>query len=168
MFVSGTTFSPSNQISTKRSDPAIWWGAPDALILLARVGGPAPDRDGLTVSQRIWRRFTSVALPNGRGAGPVFLARLSGDVTGREDDGCWSIDSAGKLRELIRTGDFLTVSGQTRRLSKIALLNSARGVFGTTRSFNATGLDCAAGNVYGQVGGADAGRYPVEFHGVFP
>ena len=123
-----------------KDSAGIWWRAPEAaLSLLARVGESPVDRSGRLVPGRTWRRFTSLALPGGPGAGPVFLAQLGGDVSRRDNEGCWSVDSAGLLRELIRTGDALPVGGQFKTVTGISLLNSARGVFGTTRSFNATG-----------------------------
>jgi hypothetical protein len=119
----------------------LWWGAPDALKLVARLGQSATDANGAPVATRQWSAFVSHALAGGLQPGPILLARVKGQgVTPKTNLGLWATDSSGHLRELLRTGAVVTVApGQSKTLAKMTLLNAPRCVFGTTRSFNATG-----------------------------
>lgn len=118
----------------------LWAGPADALKLLARAGDHAVDTDALPRSSQFWSGFVSHALSEGSEGGAIFLATLKGTgVTPKNNLGLWAVDSGGKLREVLRTGDQMSVSGQSKTLAKMTLLNSSRGVFGTTRSFNDTG-----------------------------
>ncbi|MHA3774317.1 DUF7453 family protein [Verrucomicrobiota bacterium sgz303538] len=125
---------------TNSTKTGLWVGLANAPKLIARAGDRAVDADGLPRPAQFWNAFTSYALGEGSEGGPIFLATLKGTgVTPKSNLGLWAVDSTGKLREILRTGDQMSVNGQTKTVAKMTLLNSARGVFGTTRSFNATG-----------------------------
>jgi peptidyl-prolyl cis-trans isomerase A (cyclophilin A) len=105
--------------------------------LTARLGSAAPDEAGAATAS-VWSKFISHALPNGGGAGVIFLAETSGGDT---NDGnklaLWGVDSTGKLRRLLRTSDTLTTGGPL--ITNISLLGAAPGAYGVARSYNATG-----------------------------
>jgi hypothetical protein len=118
----------------------VWWGTPHALGLLARSSSASPDAAGQTVPDRVWRTFVSLAIPDGAEAGPVLLARVQGTgIQSKNNLGLWAVDSGGQLRELLRTGDIVSVGDRQKSLAKMTLLNSSVGIFSTQRSYNATG-----------------------------
>ncbi|MDB6152285.1 MAG: peptidyl-prolyl cis-trans isomerase cyclophilin type [Chthoniobacteraceae bacterium] len=109
-----------------------------ALQLVAQIGGSAVDKEGTPLADTVWSAFTSFALPDG--SGPVFVAQLSGRaVTGQKKLGLWAADSAGKVRQLLRTGDDVPVPAGPKRLTGFTILNALPGSFGVRRSYNATG-----------------------------
>jgi uncharacterized delta-60 repeat protein len=121
---------------TAKSNTAIFWGVPGAPVLLAQSGSPAPDASGAATTAS-WGRFISLALPDGPGGGPIFLATLSGaGVTAKNNLGVWAADSAGQLRCLMRTGDI--IDGQP--VTGIHALAGTSGSLGASRGFNARGV----------------------------
>jgi hypothetical protein len=125
---------------SKANKKGLWWGAMDDLRLLARKGRAPAGKDGELLPTQQWAAFVSYALPSGSGAGPIFLAKVKGTgVTRKSNLGLWAVDGLGQLRELLRAGDQITVAGASKVLSGITLLDAPRSVFGTTRSFSATG-----------------------------
>lgn len=120
---------------TAKEKSGLWWGAPGELSLLARTGGFAPDSDA-TPTTATWTKFTSLALPDGTDAGPVFLAGLAGaGITAKNNVGLWAVDSTGVLRRLLRTGDI--VDGKA--VIGIHALTTVPGALGASRGFNARG-----------------------------
>ena len=116
---------------------ALFAGLPGAPQLVARLGDPAPDADGV-LTTAVWSKFISHALPGGPGAGVIFLAETSGgDTNAKNKLGLWAVDSHGTLRRLLRTAEPRGPSGAAP--TTLTLLNAAPGVFGTSRSFNSTG-----------------------------
>ncbi len=122
--------------NVKGANSAIYWGAPGAIVKVARTGDPAPDAFGESDDAR-WTGFLSVALPSGAGSGPIFVAKLGGKgVNGKNNLGVWAVNSAGtEVRQIIRTGDQLG----RRTISRLSLLQALPGSFGAARSYNATG-----------------------------
>ena len=103
---------------------------------VARLGINPPDSTGAPIVNVLWSGFVSYALPSGDGAGPVFLAKVHGTgVTAKNNLGLWAVDSTGKLRLLLRTGQ--TLPGKV--VASMSLLNAVPGGLGATRSFNASG-----------------------------
>lgn len=99
-----------------------------ALGLLVRESANPP---GTSSSVR-WKKFVSLALPDGN-TGPLFHATVSGSgVNAGNDAGVWAMDSDGAIRLLFREGD--TIDG--RKLMSFTVLNSIAGNRGVTRSFN--------------------------------
>jgi hypothetical protein len=127
----GTGVKASNRVG-------IWFGdaaTPASFELVARLGQRAPDAKGVERRAK-WVGFSSVALPGGTNAGPIFLARVDGPgVTNKNNFGLWGVDSTGLIRQLLRTGDRLG----TRKIAAISLLKPASTAAGATRSFNARG-----------------------------
>ncbi len=107
---------------------------------VARLGESAPGKDGLALADAVWSGFSSYALPDGAGAGAVFVAKLAGKaVTAKNKTGLWAADSTGTLRLLLRTNQALTVGAGTKQLASMMLLNAPPGAFGARRSYNSTG-----------------------------
>jgi hypothetical protein len=120
---------------TGKNKTGLWWGEAGAPQLLARTGALAPDSTGAP-STAVWSKFTSMALPDGPEAGPVFLAGLAGPgVSTKNNIGLWALDSTGVLRRLVRTGD--VVDGKP--VIGINALAAVPGALGTSRGFNARG-----------------------------
>lgn len=112
-------------------------GPTNDLRLVARLGDPVPDESG-TATSAVWKKFTSLALPGGAGAGVIFLAETGGgDTTAKNKLALWAVDSHGALRRLLRTGATLTPGGSP--LTGITLLNAVPGAFGAARSYNSAG-----------------------------
>lgn len=121
----------------KKNKMSIWAGSLspfEAPTLMARTGSPAADTLGEPGTAK-WTRFQSLALPGGNSAGPLFTAKLSGK---KNNLGLWGTDSRGKLRQLIRTGDILSLS-ENESLKGFSLLQASPGSAGATRSFNNNG-----------------------------
>ena len=98
---------------TVKNKSGLWWGQPSSFALVTRLGTRAPDADGIPSTAR-FGKFISLALPNGPAGAPVFVARVSGpEVTAKTNTGLWAVDTAGHLRQLLRTGDL--VEGQPHR-----------------------------------------------------
>jgi hypothetical protein len=120
---------------TAKGKTGLWWGAPVSPVLLARTGDFAPDSDGAPTGA-FWTKFASLALPDGKDAGPVFLGGLAGaGVNAKNNVGLWAVDSAGVLRRLVRTGDI--VNGKT--VIGIHSLATVPGALGASRGYNARG-----------------------------
>lgn len=127
---------------TAKNKIGLWHGIPGNLELTARLGDPATDRAGDAVIGRTWTAFLSHALPDD--CGPLFLAKISGPGIGVTNNlGLWSRGVDGKVREIVRLGDNIPISSEpyapVRQIKTLTLLTSPAGVFGATRSFNATG-----------------------------
>jgi hypothetical protein len=115
----------------------IWWKNGDTLKLVALRDEHPP---GTPAGAR-WLTFPSVALPDGTGAAPAFVARMQsglGRVNVLNRVGLWAIDRAGVIRLVARTGDSVLVHG-TPPAKKIASLSFLPLVLGSPdhpRSYN--------------------------------
>ena len=115
----------------------LFTGLPARPAIVARLGDHPPDETGAATTA-VWSRLLTCALPDGPGAGVIFLAETSGgDTTAQNKLGLWAVDSHGTLRRLLRTADRLTTGGSPIR--SLTLLNAIPGSYGVTRSFNAAG-----------------------------
>jgi len=102
---------------------------------IARLGKPATDSAG-DPDTALWSSFTSIALSEGTGGAPIFVAKLSGaGVNGKNSLGIWGVDSTGAVRRLLRTGDVLG----TQTVASFNLLKALPTVFTAARSFNNAG-----------------------------
>jgi hypothetical protein len=114
----------------------LWFGLPANVGLVARTNHPdfpATDGSGLEIDAR-WSSFSSLALPGGTAAGPLFLAKISGKDAGRKGSvGLWGVDSNGVVRKIIRNGDQLG----DLTVKKFTVLQPSSGSVGVTRSFSA-------------------------------
>jgi hypothetical protein len=120
------------------NDTGIWWGSPSAAPQLVAREGDEPA--GVPGAQ--WLSFTSLALADGatfqKASRPLFVARLkagTGGATTASDVGLWAVDSAGRLRLVVREGD--VIAGKTVRT--FTVLSVVPGSPGQTRSFNSQG-----------------------------
>ena len=116
------------------------WRSDDTngLSLVAREGALAAEAGG-----GVWKTFTSLALPEGRG--PLFVASMAtktgtvspgpGNVTTGNDVGLWATDSFGGLRLLLREGDAVGAS----TVKTFVVLSTVAGSSAQTRSFNSSG-----------------------------
>jgi cyclophilin family peptidyl-prolyl cis-trans isomerase len=118
----------------------LWLSAAgSAPTMLARVGTPALDGDGQPLANANWQAITNFALPDGPGAGPIFVAQLAGRAVNAQSKlGLWARDSDGIARMLLRTGQDLVLPTGTKRVVNFNLLNALAGSFGARRSYNAT------------------------------
>jgi len=112
-----------------------------SLKLVARTGDPAPDATGTASSSGpIFGAFKQFVLPNQGGV--VLLAGLvtgRGGVTGTNSQAIWAQDAAGVLKQIIRTGDGLTVNGKARLVSALSIFSAPAAGTGQTRHFNDAG-----------------------------
>lgn len=112
----------------------------DANTLVARLGAPAADKSGNPIPNATWSAFRSFALPDGEGAGAVFVAQLAGrGVTPQSNVGLWVADASGTPRLLLRTKDQLTLPNGTKTVASFTLLNSLAGSYGVRRSYSTNG-----------------------------
>jgi|GEM_PF-2354009 len=108
--------------------------------ILAQVGAAACDATGQPMMDTTWKTFTSFALPDGPGAGPVFVAQLTGKaVNAAAKTGLWAVDSDEKMRLILRTNTDVLLPRGSRKLTGFTLLNALPGSFGARRSYNSTG-----------------------------
>ncbi len=129
------TATMSGKKVTAANKTGLWSGPPGDLKLLARTNSFAPDPTGQPGDAR-WQRFISYALPSGPGAGPVILANVRGTgITAHNNCGLWAVDSAGQLRQLLRTGDFI----DGKAIAGLQTLAGVPGALGAARGFNARG-----------------------------
>ena len=126
---------------TAADNDGIWWNDPaTALTLIAREGAQPPDAP----AGAKWGKFSSLALPEGRG--PLFVASMlsktgtlppgPGGVTTANDVGLWATSSIGTLRLLMREGDPIGSS----TVKTFTVLSMVAGSPAQTRSFNNAGV----------------------------
>ena len=127
---------------TAADNDGVWsFSEVSGLNLVAREGYPAAEAGG-----GVWKTFTSLALPEGRG--PLFVASLinrtgttlpalpgPGGITTANDVGLWATDSTGALRLLLQEGDAIGTS----TVKTFVVLSSVVGSPAQTRSFNSGG-----------------------------
>jgi len=119
----------------KNNKSGLFFGAINSIAKIARTGETAPDASG-DASTTKYDGLVSVALPSGASAGPIFVAKLTGNgVSKKNNVAAFYADNAGAVRRFLRTGD----SFGRQKVAKIALLQATRGAFGASRSFNAEG-----------------------------
>jgi uncharacterized delta-60 repeat protein len=117
------------------NNTGIWWGAPASLELLARTNSLVPGPDGEPIAAK-WNSFVSLVLPSGPDAGPIFIARIRGADAGLDRNlGVWGVDSSGRLRQLLRTGDVI----DGKAVIGIQAFSDVPGASGGARGFNARG-----------------------------
>ncbi|MHA3773562.1 DUF7453 family protein [Verrucomicrobiota bacterium sgz303538] len=112
----------------------LWMRWADGIVrMLARAGDPAPGGGR-------WASFESLVFPDGAQSGPLFTAKLavnaSEGVTAKNNRALWSMDSAGALQLLLRTGQTLNVNGSTRTVKSFAALTAAAGSLGAANGFD--------------------------------
>ncbi len=117
---------------TTKNNKALLYGSSGLQNLIARTGFPATDAAGLN-GTAVWSSITNFVLPGGR---PIFVAKLAGSgVSGKNNLGVWGVDSTGRVRRLLRTGDVL--GDQT--VKSFTLLKAVSTATSAARSFNSTG-----------------------------
>lgn len=108
--------------------------------VVARQGSTAVDADGHSIPGVMWKNITSFALPDGAGAGAIFIAELSGSAVNSSNKlGLCAVDSTGLPRLLLRTGASVSLPNGTKTVKSFTALNALPGSFGARRSYNATG-----------------------------
>jgi autotransporter-associated beta strand protein len=107
-----------------------------AARLLARAGNTAPGGGR-------WATFTSLALPEGTGAGPVFTGTLvtsvPDGVTAASNSGLWGVDSHGTLQLLLRTGQVVKVGAGNKTVASFTALTAAPGSIGAAHGYDHVG-----------------------------
>jgi hypothetical protein len=119
---------------TSASKSGLWYFDGIApLHLLARTGDPVEGGG-------VWGAFESLVLPDGENSGPLFTATLARNsslgITAENNRGLWAVDSQGVLRQLVRTGQPLTVSGTSRVVKSFTALTPLPGVPGVASGYN--------------------------------
>jgi len=108
---------------------------------VAKVGDPAPDANGaVSAGSPVFAAFSQFVLPDQGGV--IILATLStgtGGVTAGNNQGIWAVDTNGILKQVIRTGDGLTVNGTAKVISALSIFNAPKTATGQTRHFNNPG-----------------------------
>jgi len=123
------------------------------LLLVARTGDPAPDTGGATsASGPVFGSFSQFVLPDQGGV--VFLANLNsgsprtrlaaavpgpGGVTASNSQGVWGVDTDGLLKQIIRSGDTLSINGGAKVIASLSIFNPPAASAGQTRHFNNAG-----------------------------
>ena len=111
------------------------------MVLLARVGDPAPDSSGSTsAASPVFANISQFVLP--QQGGVVLLATLKtgvGGVAATNSTGIWGVDIDGLLKQIIRTGQSLTVNGAAKTITALTIFNSPTASTGQTRHFNNAG-----------------------------
>jgi RHS repeat-associated protein len=121
------------------NNSGIWFAANGVMPkLIARTGDSAPGGGHFA-------KFISMVLPvySTRSDGPVFLATLAvkraDGVNGRNDLGLWAVDSTGAIHLLFRTGQAVTVGGQSEIVSTFLALDPALGSVGAASGYDSDG-----------------------------
>ncbi|MCA8964066.1 MAG: hypothetical protein H6838_09555 [Planctomycetes bacterium] len=91
---------------TGTNSTAIYWGTPNALVILARRGDLAPS-GGSTLNTSFSSISQQASALSGQGVAVFKSALTGGDVNGTENDNAWIIGTPGNLQFLIREGDTL-------------------------------------------------------------
>ena len=120
---------------------ALWsWTGAGSPSVVAQIGQTATDAEGKPLEDATWSAFPSFALPNGTGAGPIFVGQLAGKgVNGSSKLGLWAVDSGGTVRMILRAGQDIQTPTGTKQVASFTVLNSLPGSFGAQRSYNSTG-----------------------------
>ncbi len=127
--------------ATASNNVGIWATTSGTLALVARVGDHAPDATGTaSASGPVFATFSQFVLPDQGGV--IILATLEsgvGGVISTNNTGIWAVDTNGVLKQIIRTGDALTVNGGAKIISSLAIFNAPAASAGQTRHFNNAG-----------------------------
>jgi hypothetical protein len=119
----------------------IWATTSGSLALAARTGDLAPDSTGTaSAGGPVFASFSQFVLPDQGGV--VILVTLTigrGGVLSTNDHGIWAVGTDGILREIIRTGEALSVNGTPKIISAITIFNAPSASTGQSRHFNAPG-----------------------------
>ena len=133
----GTTLSDIRAVN----NTGVWTTLSGSLTLVARTGDPAPDANGnISASGPLFASFAQIVLPNQGGV--VILGNLvtgTNGVVATNNQGIWVQDAAGVLKQAIRKGDNLTVSGSAKAVSGLSIFNGPANGVGQSRHFNSTG-----------------------------
>jgi len=143
-FLGTLALSASTPIVTATNNIGIWANTTGTLALVARIGDNAPDKTGATSpSGPVFASFTQFTLPDQGGV--IVLAKLvsgkpgPGGVTSSNNIGIWAVDTDGVLKQIIRTGDSLTVNGKAKTITKLSIFTAPKTCTGQTRHFNNPG-----------------------------
>ncbi len=120
---------------TAGNSAGIWSNVSGSLSLIARQGSQA---DGAPIGV-LYSNFSELALP--AYGGPVFLAQLKygQGLNGTNNIGLFGSDKTGTVSLLLRTGDAISVNGESKTVKLMQFLPSVRTVPGQTRGFNSDG-----------------------------
>jgi hypothetical protein len=66
-------------------------------------------------------------------------APAPGGVTSSNNQGIWAVDTDGLLKQVVRTGQSLTVNGVPKTITGLTIFNAAKSSAGQTRHFNNAG-----------------------------
>jgi hypothetical protein len=122
------------------NNTGIWATTSGSLALVAREGDLAPDATGTTTAGGpVFASFSQFVLPDQGGV--VFLATLStgsGGVVAATSHGIWAVGTDGVLRQIVRTGEALSINGSPKTISTLTIFNGPAASTGQTRHFNSS------------------------------
>jgi hypothetical protein len=123
-----------------QNNRALIFGGASAPAIVARLADLAPDGTGERRFDVHYQKFLALGLPDGAGAGPLWLAQLSGSNVGaRNNLGLFASDSAGVKGRLLRTQDSLDVFGTTKMVAAFTALGGGTFPIGGRRAYGTTG-----------------------------
>jgi hypothetical protein len=116
------------------------WFAADGIIpkLIAETGGAAPGGGHFA-------KFISMVLPAYTSGtdGPIFTATLglsaADHVSGQNNFGLWAVDGSGAPELLLRTGETITVAGESETVKTFSALDPAPGSPGAAAGYDDAG-----------------------------
>jgi hypothetical protein len=127
-----------------QNNRGVVFGGESAAALMARLGELVPDGEGETRFDVRYQTFLTVALPDGPGAAPLWLARLSGpNVAASNNLALFAKDSARVNRRLLRTGETLQVGLETRTIATFTTLAGGPYPIGGRRVYGEAGTAAA-------------------------
>jgi|GEM_PF-1588099 len=137
-FVTTLKATPGSGAKVSAKDNhALIYGTPGALQAYVRTGASARDSQGNPIPDAVYSAIKTFGLSaglTGVPSSPFFVATLSGKaVSAKTNTGLWGIDSTGKVRLLLRTGQVL--GAQT--VKSFTLLKATPQAFAAERSINA-------------------------------
>jgi len=125
-------------LGTTGNGVGIWATTSGTLALVARAGDSAPDTTGsVSASSPVFAAFSQFVLPDQEGV--IFLATLTngtGGVTKANNQGIWAMNSNGVLKQVICTGNALTINGSVKIITALSLFNAPAASTGQARHFN--------------------------------
>ncbi len=126
---------------------AVIFGNPNATLQkIARLGETAPAKAPVLgvepEGETFYAGFTGFGLANGTSGRPVFIAKLKGAASGKDNVALFGMDTAGNVRRLLRTGDILGVNddGELRVVKSMTIMKSTANVVAANRALSAGGV----------------------------
>jgi hypothetical protein len=123
-----------------QNNRALMFSTGAAATMVARLGDLVPDGTGERRYDVHYQAFLALGLPDGAGAGPLWMARLSGpNVAARNNLALFALDAAGVKRRLLRNEDTLDVFGTMKTVATFTALAGGTYPVGGRRAYGTAG-----------------------------